>query len=94
MELIQNVKSAVRPKETEWGEDVVIINNNIKQLERFETDEVTHSTVKYIEYVYDQYIYNKNEYILYLTKINNDIHEELTQIQEALTSIYEEGEEF
>lgn len=83
MKEYKNVRSTVKPKETEIDEYSVWVNSDIKEV--LMSDENGSHT----EYEFNQKQYSKDEYIKLISEQNKDLEDKLTDTQLALCEIYE-----
>lgn len=90
MQKFKNVKSTAKTvQELEINENSVIINRGITEIHEAGTEEDRYSGFDGWE-IAEQIIYGKDEYIKVLSEKNSSLEEETTNLQLALTEVYEQ----
>ena len=87
MEKFENVRGTQpqRPPDLEILESTVYARTNIRELHEEGNDEMP----GFDGWEYDEFVYEKNEYIQILSEKNNSLESQLTAAQLALVEVYE-----
>lgn len=90
MQKFTNVRSTAKTvQELEIYENSVIVNNGITEIHEAGTEEDPSSGFNGWE-IAEQIIYNKDEYIKVISENNASLERETTNLQIALTEVYEQ----
>lgn len=84
MTTIKNKHSLIEPQEFTIAQNEIIINSNITSQSK-QIDENLFVT----EYIYNQNIYTKDEYIQIMAHENEALKEQILTTQEAVCELYE-----
>ena len=87
MRKFTNVRSTAKTvQELEVNENSVIVNIGIKEIHEKDTEDLSFDGWEIAE----QIIYDKDEYIKVISEKNASLEEETTNLQIALTEVYEQ----